>query len=196
MNHSASSSDLSRNPAQVFRAADDGPVTITPRDGEPLILLRTSLVQREEFAREIVQTSRACASIANHDQLVIVLAERKSTAEALASGYGPGEELCLAGHHGNRPGTPGHRVTPKGEAVPRPLRKDEYRIVSMGPPTLPKPGGPPGRPAQRRDRGPGAVDTSTLADGTSCATARGSAYVEAREVVLIDIHTHHPNATK
>jgi PHD/YefM family antitoxin component YafN of YafNO toxin-antitoxin module len=135
-NHrTASSSDLSRNPAQVFRAAEDGPVTITRRDGESLILLRSSTVerehealglaaslvaaslapgslsfaerlivpfpwlgflpveQRENFASEVVEVSRACASISNFDRLFVVLAEWKATAEAIAFGYTPDAEL-------------------------------------------------------------------------------------------------------
>ncbi len=36
------SSDLSRNGAKVFRAADEGPVEITRRDGETLLLTRKS----------------------------------------------------------------------------------------------------------------------------------------------------------
>jgi hypothetical protein len=131
----ASSSDLSRNPAQVFRAAEDGPVTITRRDGEPLTLVRSSTVerehealrlaanlvaaslapgdssfaerllvpfpwlgflpqhQREQFAAEIVEVSRACASISSFDRLFVVLAEWKSTAEAIAAGYTPDDKL-------------------------------------------------------------------------------------------------------
>ncbi|WP_427018204.1 type II toxin-antitoxin system Phd/YefM family antitoxin [Pseudarthrobacter sp. P1] len=127
----ANSSDLSRNPAQVFRAADEGPVTITRRDGEPLTLLRSSTVerehealrlaaslvaaslasgettfaerlmgpfpwldflpsdQREQFAAEIVDVSRACASISSFDRLFVVLSEWTATAEAVASGYTP-----------------------------------------------------------------------------------------------------------
>lgn len=133
--HTASSSDLSRNPAQVFRAADQGPVTITRRDGEPLTLLRSKTVerehealqlaanlvaaslapgessfadrllgpfpwlgflpvhQREQFASEIVEVSRACASISNFDRLFVVLSAWKATAEAVASGYTPDAEL-------------------------------------------------------------------------------------------------------
>ncbi|EMY35005.1 hypothetical protein D477_006713 [Arthrobacter crystallopoietes BAB-32] len=131
----ASSSDLSRNPAQVFRAAEEGPVTITRRDGEPLTLVRSSSVerehealrlaaslvaaslapgdssfaerllvpfpwlgflsthQREQFATEIVEVSRACASISSFDRLFVVLAEWRSTAEAIAAGYRPDDEL-------------------------------------------------------------------------------------------------------
>lgn len=134
-NRTASSSDLSRNPAQVFRAAEEGPVTITRRDGEPLTLLRSSTVerehealrlaaslvaaslaseettfaerlvgpfpwlgflpshQREQFASEIVDVSRACASISSFDRLFIVLSEWKATAEAVASDYTPDTEL-------------------------------------------------------------------------------------------------------
>jgi hypothetical protein len=131
----ASSSDLSRNPAQVFRAAEEGPVTITRRDGEPLTLVRSSSVerehealrlaanlvaaslapgessfaegllvpfpwlgflpneQREQFAAEIVEVSRACASISSFDRLFVVLAEWRSTAEAIAAGYTPDDDL-------------------------------------------------------------------------------------------------------
>jgi hypothetical protein len=131
----ASSSDLSRNPAQVFRAAEEGPVTITRRDGEPLTLVRSSSVerehealrlaanlvaaslapgdssfaerllvpfpwlgflpahQREQFAAEIVEVSRACASISSFDRLFVVLAEWRSTAEAIAAGFTPDDEL-------------------------------------------------------------------------------------------------------
>lgn len=131
----ASSSDLSRNPAQIFRAAEEGPVTITRRDGEPLTLLRSSTVerehealrlaaslvaaslasgestfaerlvgpfpwlgflpghQREQFASEIVEVSRACASISSFDRLFVVLSEWKATAEAVASDYTPDTEL-------------------------------------------------------------------------------------------------------
>jgi PHD/YefM family antitoxin component YafN of YafNO toxin-antitoxin module len=135
INRTATSSDLSRNPAQVFRAADEGPVTITRRDGEPLMLLRSKTVerehealqlaaslvaaslapgessfadrlllpfpwlgflpahQREQFASEIVDVSRACASISSFDRLFVVLSEWKATAEAVASGYTPDTEL-------------------------------------------------------------------------------------------------------
>lgn len=131
----ASSSDLSRNPGQVFRAADDGPVTITRRDGEPLTLVRSSIIeqehealrlaanlvaaslspsestfaerlvapfpwlgflpelQRDRFATEIVEVARACAAISKFDRLFVVLAEWRSTAEAVAAGYTPDEEL-------------------------------------------------------------------------------------------------------
>lgn len=41
------SSELSRNPASVFEAADLGPVTITRRDGESLVLARSSDVARQ-----------------------------------------------------------------------------------------------------------------------------------------------------
>lgn len=50
ISHTATSSDLSRNPGQVFRAADQGPVTITRRDGEPLTLLPSRTVEREHEA--------------------------------------------------------------------------------------------------------------------------------------------------
>lgn len=62
-NRTASSSDLSRNPAQVFRAADDGPVTITRRDGESLMLLRSKTVEREHEALQLA-ASLVAASLA------------------------------------------------------------------------------------------------------------------------------------
>lgn len=131
----ATSSDLSRNPAQVFRTADEGPVTISRRDGEPLTLLPSRMIerehaafgvvanlaaallapgslsfperllvpfpwlgflpskQREQFAAEIVEVTRACVSINNFDRLFVVLAEWKSTAEAVATGFTPDNEL-------------------------------------------------------------------------------------------------------
>lgn len=131
----ASSSDLSRKPAEVFRAADEGPVTITRRDGESLTLLPTKTIerehealrlaaslitaslapgestfaerllgpfpwlgflpssQREVFATEIVEVSRACASVSTFDRLFVVLAEWKSTAEAVAAGYTADSDL-------------------------------------------------------------------------------------------------------
>ncbi len=50
ISRTATSSDLSRNPGQVFRAADQGPVTITRRDGEPLTLLPSRTIAREHEA--------------------------------------------------------------------------------------------------------------------------------------------------
>lgn len=47
------SSDLSRNGAAVFRAADEGPVEITRRDGETLVLTRKSEREREFTALHI-----------------------------------------------------------------------------------------------------------------------------------------------
>lgn len=41
------SSELSRNSGDVFRAADQGPITVTRRDGEPLLLMR-----QEDFKRD------------------------------------------------------------------------------------------------------------------------------------------------
>lgn len=49
--------------------------------------------QREKFAAEIVEVTRACISIANFDRLFVVLAEWKSTAEAVATGFTPDNEL-------------------------------------------------------------------------------------------------------
>jgi hypothetical protein len=49
--------------------------------------------QREQFASEIVEVSRACASISNFERLFVVLSAWKATAEAVASGYTPDAEL-------------------------------------------------------------------------------------------------------
>jgi PHD/YefM family antitoxin component YafN of YafNO toxin-antitoxin module len=129
------SSDLSRNPASVFAAADRGPVTITRRDGESLILSKASEVEfqrrglelaaqlvaaslapaerpfserlrapfpwveflkpedRELFAQEIVDVARACASVSRFDRLLLTLEAWRSTAEALAEGFTPDDQL-------------------------------------------------------------------------------------------------------
>lgn len=42
--------------------------------------------QREQFASEIVEVSRACTSISNFDRLFVVLADWKGTAETIALG--------------------------------------------------------------------------------------------------------------
>jgi PHD/YefM family antitoxin component YafN of YafNO toxin-antitoxin module len=59
------SSELSRNPASVFAAADQGPVTITRRDGESLVLAKSSDVAKEreglELAARLVAASLAPA---------------------------------------------------------------------------------------------------------------------------------------
>lgn len=46
-------SDLSRDSAAVFRAADDGPVEVTRRDAEPLVLTRRSSLDQQYAALEI-----------------------------------------------------------------------------------------------------------------------------------------------
>lgn len=57
------SSELSRNPASVFAAADKGPVTITRRDGESLVLVKSTDVAKEreglELAAHVVAASLA-----------------------------------------------------------------------------------------------------------------------------------------
>ncbi len=53
ISRTAQSSELSRNSAHVFKAAEEGPVTITRRDGEPLILLTTSEFDREHEGMEL-----------------------------------------------------------------------------------------------------------------------------------------------
>lgn len=47
------SSELSRNPAAVFKASEEGPVTITRRDGESLTLLTTNEFDREHEGVEL-----------------------------------------------------------------------------------------------------------------------------------------------
>ncbi|GAB3548484.1 hypothetical protein GCM10027404_12450 [Arthrobacter tumbae] len=49
--------------------------------------------QRDRFATEIVEVAGACASISKFDRLFVVLAEWRSTAEALAAGYTLDEQL-------------------------------------------------------------------------------------------------------
>src|SRR5665811_1943196 len=57
------SSELSRNSAAVFKAVDQGPVTITRRDGETLILTKESDLAHErqglELAAHLVAASLA-----------------------------------------------------------------------------------------------------------------------------------------
>lgn len=129
------SSDLSRNPAAVFEAVEQGPVTITRRDGESLVLtmsgqaetereglrlaaavVAASLALSEEplperlrdpfpwveflnegdgqaFAVEVVRIARACASVGHFDRLVLTVHAWRATAEAIAGGYTPDDEL-------------------------------------------------------------------------------------------------------
>lgn len=129
------SSELSRNSAAVFQAAEQGPVTITRRDGETLVLTKESdLAQQREglelaaqlvaaslasndipfvdrlrgpfpwveflkpadrgaFAQEIVDVARACAAVSRFDRLLITLLAWRSTAQAIADGYTPDEDL-------------------------------------------------------------------------------------------------------
>ncbi|MFK0002805.1 type II toxin-antitoxin system Phd/YefM family antitoxin [Paenarthrobacter sp. NPDC090522] len=60
---SATSSDLSRNPGSVFRAAEEGPVTITRRDGAPLTLVRSSTLEQEHDALRLA-SNLVAASLA------------------------------------------------------------------------------------------------------------------------------------
>lgn len=57
------SSELSRNSASVFKAVEEGPVTITRRDGEALVLAKASDVARQraglELAAQLVAASLA-----------------------------------------------------------------------------------------------------------------------------------------
>jgi hypothetical protein len=122
-------SDLSRDSKAVAAATDRGPVTITRRDGEPLVLMRKadadanraglalaaqvvavavsqwpdsfaarlrepfpwmaflSSEAQERFASELVDTARACASVAQFEPLATVIHAWRSTAEAYAAGW-------------------------------------------------------------------------------------------------------------
>ncbi len=53
---SVQSSELSRNSREVFKAADEGPVIVTRRDGEDLVL----------ESRQNVETERAGVELASH----------------------------------------------------------------------------------------------------------------------------------
>ncbi|WP_104063787.1 type II toxin-antitoxin system Phd/YefM family antitoxin [Arthrobacter sp. 4R501] len=53
ISRTAQSSELSRNPANVFKAAEEGPVRITRRDGEPLVLLTSTEFDREHEGAEL-----------------------------------------------------------------------------------------------------------------------------------------------
>ncbi|TKJ29457.1 type II toxin-antitoxin system Phd/YefM family antitoxin [Blastococcus sp. CCUG 61487] len=129
------SSELSRNSAEVFSAAEQGPVNITRRDGESFVLARSEDVdrerrafavaanlvavsldssgrslgerlrqhfpwvaflepeQREQFAAEIVEVTRASASVSQFAPILITFEAWRSTAEAFAAGYTPDAEL-------------------------------------------------------------------------------------------------------
>lgn len=64
---SVHSSELSRNPAGVFREAENGPVTITRRDGESLVLTKSSHARRQLAGLELAAHLMA-ASLAPDDQ--------------------------------------------------------------------------------------------------------------------------------
>jgi PHD/YefM family antitoxin component YafN of YafNO toxin-antitoxin module len=67
------SSELSRSPASVFAAADQGPVTITRRDGEALILTRASEVEHQrlglQLAAQLIAASLADSTTPFVDRL-------------------------------------------------------------------------------------------------------------------------------
>ncbi|MCL2090032.1 MAG: type II toxin-antitoxin system Phd/YefM family antitoxin [Micrococcales bacterium] len=122
-------SDLSRDSKAVAQAAERGPVTITRRDGEALVLMRKSEADadraglalasqiiavavtdwpdsfaarlrgpfpwllflsqaaQERFAAELVETARACTSVARFEPLATLIHAWQSTAEAHAAGW-------------------------------------------------------------------------------------------------------------
>ena len=67
------SSELSRNSASVFKAVEEGPVTITRRDGEALVLAKASDVARQraglELAAQLVAASLAPTDVPFVDRL-------------------------------------------------------------------------------------------------------------------------------
>ncbi|MFB2585861.1 prevent-host-death protein [Herbiconiux liukaitaii] len=70
------SSDLSRNAPRVFAAAEEGPVGVTRRDGENLVLMS----QRDADARE--QLLQFAAQL-----IAVAIDERGSLAERMANAY-------------------------------------------------------------------------------------------------------------
>ncbi len=60
------SSELSRNSRAVFAAADDGPVLITRRDGETLVLTRASQAEEDRQGLELA-SALVAASLAPDD---------------------------------------------------------------------------------------------------------------------------------
>lgn len=129
------SSELSRNSAAVFAAAEQGPVNITRRDGDGFVLAKSEDVEqerralrvaadlvaaslsqtgqplaerlllqfpwveflasqdREKFAMEIVNVTRACAAVGHFGRLLVAFEAWRSTAEAIAAGYTQDDEL-------------------------------------------------------------------------------------------------------
>lgn len=67
VSRSVRSSELSRNPAAVFKAAEDGPVTITRRDGESLVLTKSSDAKRQRAGLELA-AHLVAASLSPEDQ--------------------------------------------------------------------------------------------------------------------------------
>lgn len=119
----------------MFAAAEKGPVTITRRDGEDMVLtmasdaahqrdglrLAAQLVaaslapddqpfverlrlpfpwieflsgsERDDFAGELVDVARACASVGQFERLLISIHAWESTATAIAAGHTADDEL-------------------------------------------------------------------------------------------------------
>jgi hypothetical protein len=122
-------SDISREPHAVSKAVDHGPLTVTRRDGAPLVLMlkadsdaaRRGLMlaaqvigvvlagsakslparlaglfpwvaflsdhEKTDFAAELTDTTRACASIADFGPLETMVHAWQSTSEAYAAGW-------------------------------------------------------------------------------------------------------------
>ncbi len=135
IHRSVQSSELSRNSAAVFAAAEQGPIGITRRDGEDFVLAKASDVAKERraisiaadlvsaslstsglnladrlrqpfpwieflapqsqvrFANEIVDVTRACAAVGQFSRLLVVFEAWRSSAETIADGYTPDDEL-------------------------------------------------------------------------------------------------------
>jgi PHD/YefM family antitoxin component YafN of YafNO toxin-antitoxin module len=135
IHRSVASSELSRNSAAVFAAAEQGPIEITRRDGEDFVLAKASDLAKERraisiaadlvaaslstsgvnladrlrgpfpwieflapqsqvrFATEIVDVARACAAVGQFSRLLVVFEAWRSSAETIANGYTPDDEL-------------------------------------------------------------------------------------------------------
>lgn len=129
------SSELSRNSAAVFAAAEVGPLTITRRDGADFVLTRADELDaerralavaadlvaaslgapdqalaerlrqqfpwvgflaphdRETFAVEIVDVTRACASVGRFARLLVTFDAWRATAESVAAGLADDADL-------------------------------------------------------------------------------------------------------
>ena len=86
------SSDLSRNPAQVFRSAEGSPVRLTRRDGHDLVLMTE---QYDNAREELLRLAAELIAVAVDDQGTLVerMAQRFSWMFALDEA---GQAACTA----------------------------------------------------------------------------------------------------